>query len=328
MGLRDERMGVAGEVETERVAAGRVAAGRVVAVVGPTAAGKSDLAVELALRLGGEVINADSMQLYRGMDIGTAKLTPAQRRGVPHHVMDVLDIRDTATVAEFQALARAAIHDCHARGVLPIVVGGSALYVRAVLDRFEFPGTDPAVRRRLEAELERLGPQAMHRRLAEVDPDAAARILPSNGRRIVRALEVVEITGRPFTASLPGHTYAFPDVRQVGLDVPRDVLDERIRARVDRMWDAGWVEEVRRLAAAGLRESPTASRAHGYAQVLDFLDGRLTEEEAKEATVRITRRFVRRQDSWFRRDPRIHWLPYDAPDLVDRAVRIVTGGSD
>jgi tRNA dimethylallyltransferase len=299
-----------------------------VAVVGPTAAGKSDLAVELALRLGGEVINADSMQLYRGMDIGTAKLTPAQRRGVPHHVIDVLDIHDTATVAEFQTWARAAIDDCHARGVLPIVVGGSALYVRAVLDRFEFPGTDPAVRRRLEAELERLGPQAMHRRLAAVDPEAAARILPSNGRRIVRALEVVEITGRPFTASLPDHTYAFPDACQVGLDVPRDVLDQRIRARVDRMWDAGLVEEVRGLAAAGLRESPTASRALGYAQVLDFLAGHLTEEAARAATVRATCRFARRQDSWFRRDPRIHWLPYDAPDLVDRAVRIVTSGSD
>lgn len=296
-------------------------------MVGPTAAGKSDLAVELALRLGGEVISADSMQLYRGMDIGTAKLSLAERRGVPHHVVDVLDIHETSTVAEFQARARAAIKDCHARGVLPIVVGGSALYVRAVLDRFTFPGTDPAVRRRLEAELERLGPQALYRRLAAVDPAAAARILPSNGRRIVRALEVVEITGRPFTASLPDHTYAFPDVRQVGLDVPRDVLDQRIRVRVDRMWAAGWVEEVRRLAAAGLRESPTASRAHGYAQVLDFLAGRVTEEEAKESTVRVTRRFARRQDSWFRRDLRIHWLPYDAPDLLERAVRIITSGS-
>ncbi|GAA4990777.1 tRNA (adenosine(37)-N6)-dimethylallyltransferase MiaA [Actinopolymorpha pittospori] len=293
--------------------------GPVLAVVGPTAAGKSDLAVALAARLHAEVVNADSMQVYRGMDIGTAKLPLAEQHGVPHHVVDVLDIQETATVAEFQQRARAAIADCHRRGVLPVVVGGSALYIRAILDRFEFPGTDPDLRRRLEGELDELGAEALHRRLAEVDPAAAAGILPSNTRRIVRALEVVELTGRSFTATLPAHEYAFDRACQAGLDVPREVLDERIRARVDVMWDAGFVAEVRRLEEAGLREGRTASRALGYAQVLDQLAGECTEEEAKEATVRATRRFARRQDSWFRRDPRIHWLPFGDPDLLDRA---------
>ncbi|MFD2079987.1 tRNA dimethylallyltransferase [Actinopolymorpha cephalotaxi] len=297
----------------------------VLAVVGPTAAGKSDLAVALAQRLHGEVVNADSMQVYRGMDIGTAKLPLAERAGVPHHVVDVLDIGETATVAEFQRRARSAIADCHDRGVLPVVVGGSALYIRAILDRFEFPGTDPAIRARLEDELARVGAEHLHARLAEVDPAAAAGILPTNTRRIVRALEVVELTGRPFTASLPAYEYAFPHVCQVGLDVHRDVLDERIRERVDRMWAAGFVAEVRRLDAAGLRTGLTAARALGYSQVLAYLAGECTEEEAKESTVRATRRFARRQDSWFRRDPRIHWLPYDAPDLVNRAADHAVG---
>lgn len=297
--------------------------GPVLAVVGPTAAGKSDLAVALAARLRAEVVNADSMQVYRGMDIGTAKLPVAERHGVPHHVVDVLDIQETATVAEFQQRARAAIADCHRRGVLPVVVGGSALYVRAILDRFEFPGTDPDLRRRLESELDEVGAEALHRKLAEVDPAAAAGILPSNTRRVVRALEVVELTGRSFTATLPAHDYAFARACQVGLDVPREVLDQRIRLRVDAMWEAGFVAEVRRLEEAGLREGRTASRALGYAQVLDHLAGECTEQEAKETTVRATRRFARRQDSWFRRDPRIHWLPYDAPDLLDRAADVV-----
>ena len=281
----------------------------------------------LALRLGGEIVNADSMQLYRGMDIGTAKLAPVERRGVRHHLIDVLDIRETSTVAEFQHRARSAIADCHTRGVLPIVVGGSALYLRAVLDRFEFPGTDAAARKDLEAELDRLGPERLHRRLAEVDPEAAERILPTNGRRIVRALEVMALTGRPFTANLPAHSYAFDHVCQVGLDVTREVLDGRISDRVDRMWAAGFVDEVRRLVKAGLRDGVTASRALGYAQVLEHLavgdaEDPAQELSAKEATVRATRRFARRQDAWFRRDPRISWLPYDAPDLVERAAKV------
>ncbi len=295
----------------------------VVAVVGPTAAGKSDVAVELALALRGEVVNADAMQLYRGMDVGTAKLSVDQRRGVRHHLLGVLDVQETASVARFQESARAAIADIRARKKVPVLVGGSALYVRAVLDRFEFPGTDPAVRSRLEAELAEAGPARLHRRLAAVDPAAAAAIAASNGRRVVRALEVVTLTGRPFTATLPRRDYAEPLTVQVGLDVPREVLDARIADRVDRMWAGGLVEEVRRLAAAGLREGLTASRALGYSQVLRLLDGDCTAAEARADTVRATRRFARRQDTWFRRDERVRWLPYDALDRLDRVLRLV-----
>ncbi|MBA3311019.1 MAG: tRNA (adenosine(37)-N6)-dimethylallyltransferase MiaA [Nocardioidaceae bacterium] len=295
----------------------------VVAVVGPTAAGKSDLAVELALRLGGEVVNGDSMQLYRGMDIGTAKLDVDERRGVPHHLLDILDVGEPATVAEFQGWAREAISDCRRRRVVPVVVGGSALYLRAVLDEFEFPGTDVGVRRRLEAELAEAGPGALHARLSALDPAAASSILPSNGRRVVRALEVIEITGRPYQATLPRREYAFDRVVQVGVDVPRAELDERIATRVQRMWAAGLVEEVRRLERHGLREGPTASRALGYRQVLRLLAGECTEDEARDDTVRGTRRFARRQDSWFRRDDRIRWLPYDAADLTEAALDVV-----
>ncbi|XRQ16673.1 tRNA (adenosine(37)-N6)-dimethylallyltransferase MiaA [Actinomadura welshii] len=294
-----------------------------IAVVGATAAGKSDLAVELALRLGGEAVNADSMQLYRGMDIGTAKLAPAEMRGVPHHLLDVWDVTETASVAEYQRLSAAAIAGVRGRGRPPVLVGGSGLYVRAALDHMEFPGTDPAVRARLEDELARTGPGPLHERLRGVDPAAAEAILPSNGRRIVRALEVVEITGRPFTATLPEHRYRYGSVVQIGLSVPRAELDERIAVRVARMWDAGLVGEVRALERAGLRDGLTAGRALGYAQVLRFLSGEWTEEEAREETVRATRKFARRQESWFRRDPRVRWLPYDAPDLVDRALALI-----
>jgi tRNA dimethylallyltransferase len=295
----------------------------VVAVVGPTASGKSDLAVALAERAHGEVVSTDSMQVYRGMDVGTAKLSVAERRGVPHHLLDIWPVTRTVSVAEFQALARAAVDDCLGRGVLPVLVGGSALYVRAVLDRFVFPGTEEALRRRLEDELVAVGSEALHARLAAVDPGAAARILPSNGRRVVRALEVVELTGRPFAATLPPKAYLRPATVQLGLDVPRKVLDRRIEARVDRMWADGFVDEVRRLEGAGLRRGRTASRALGYAQVLAFLAGTTTEEEAKAATVRATRRFARRQDAWFHKDERVVWLPYDAPDLVDRGLAVV-----
>jgi tRNA dimethylallyltransferase len=299
----------------------------VVAIVGPTAAGKSDLAVALGQRLGGEVVNADAMQVYRGMDVGTAKIPPAERRGVPHHLLDVLDVTETATVAEFQLLAREAIEHCAGRGVVPIVVGGSALYVRAVLDDFAFPGTDAAVRARLEADLEAAGSGAMHRRLAALDPAAARRILPTNGRRIVRALEVIEITGAPYVASLPEHRYVYPQVIQLGLDVPRPVLDERIGRRVDAMFEAGFVDEVRRLLGQGLRDGRTAIRALGYSQVIALLDGEITEAEARERTAQATRRFARRQDSWFRNDARITWLAYDDPDLVDRCVETVRAGN-
>ncbi|MET7937477.1 tRNA (adenosine(37)-N6)-dimethylallyltransferase MiaA [Streptomyces sp. NPDC005322] len=280
---------------------------RVIAVVGPTAAGKSDLGVALARHLDGEVVNADSMQLYRGMDIGTAKLTDDERHGVPHRLLDIWDVTQTASVAEYQRLARAEMDRLLAEGRTPVLVGGSGLYIRGAIDALEFPGTDPAVRARLEAELAEHGPGVLHARLAAADPEAARAILPSNGRRVVRALEVIEITGRPFTANLPGHE-AIYDTLQIGVDVERPELDERIALRVDRMWDAGLVDEVRRLERAGLRSGRTASRALGYQQVLAALAGECTEDEARAETVRATKRFARRQDSWFRRDPRVHWL--------------------
>ncbi|MDX2523100.1 tRNA (adenosine(37)-N6)-dimethylallyltransferase MiaA [Streptomyces europaeiscabiei] len=289
---------------------------RVIAVVGPTAAGKSDLGVFLAQRLGGEVVNADSMQLYRGMDIGTAKLTPGERDGVPHHLLDIWDVTAAASVAEYQRLARARIDALLADGRWPILVGGSGLYVRGAVDNLEFPGTDPEVRARLEEELTLRGSGALHARLAAADPEAAHAILPSNGRRIVRALEVIEITGKPFTANLPGHDSVY-DTVQIGVDVARPELDERITRRVDRMWDAGLVEEVRSLTAQGLREGRTASRALGYQQVLAALAGQCTMDEARAETVRATKRFARRQDSWFRRDPRVHWLKGGLADLTE-----------
>ena len=297
-----------------------VPAPAVVAVVGATATGKSDLAVELAVRLGGEVVNADSMQLYRGMDVGTAKPSAAERRGVTHHLLDVWDVRVAANVADYQRLVRRTLRDLAARGRPAVLVGGSGLYVRAALDDLAFPGTDDDVRARLERELADHGPAALHARLRAVDPAAATAILPSNGRRVVRALEVVEITGRPFTASLPEPgAYAVPAV-QLGLALDRPVLDERIAARVDRMWAGGLVDEVRRLAERGLREGRTASRALGYAQVLRHLEGEWTEQQAREETVRATRRFARRQESWFRRDPRVVWLHAGSPDLAEQAV--------
>jgi tRNA dimethylallyltransferase len=291
----------------------------IVAVVGPTASGKSDLGVALGSLLDGEVVNADSMQLYRGMDIGTAKLSVEQRQGVPHHLLDIWPVTRTATVAEFQALAARAVQQIQTRGHVPLLVGGSGLYVHAVVDRWEFPGTDPALRAELEQQLALVGAPELHARLAALDPDAAAHILPTNGRRIVRALEVVQLRGS-YTARLPAHgddaNPAETSVVLLGLDVPREQLDRRIEQRVTRMWDDGLVAEVRELEQQGLRAGRTASRALGYAQVLRFLDGELGEEEARDLTVRATRRFARKQDSWFRRDPRIRWLPYDAPDLV------------
>jgi tRNA dimethylallyltransferase len=293
---------------------------RVVAVVGPTAAGKSALGLALAKVLGGEVVNADSMQLYRGMDIGTAKLTEAEREGVPHHVLDIWDVTEPASVAQYQRAARAAIDDIRARGRTPLLVGGSGLYLRAVLERFEFPGTDAGLRAALETELARVGPHHLHERLAARDPGAAAHILPSNGRRIIRALEVVELTGGPFEAALPADPVPYYDAVPLGVDLDTRALDERIAVRVARMWRQGLVAEVRALAGRGLREGRTASRALGYQQVLRYLAGSGTEDEAAAQTVRVTRRFVRRQRSWFRRDPRIHWLDGDAPDLVGAAL--------
>jgi tRNA dimethylallyltransferase len=287
----------------------------VIAIVGPTAAGKSALSLALAHALDGEVVNADSMQLYRGMDIGTAKLTVAEREGVPHHVLDIWDVTEPASVAVYQREARKAIDDIRARGRVPLLVGGSGLYVRAVLEEFEFPGTDPALRAELEAELAAVGPHELHARLVAADPVAASRILPSNGRRIVRALEVISLTGAGFTAELPEPRPFYP-AYQIGVDLAPELLDERIAARVDRMWAAGLVTETINLEARGLREGRTAGRALGYQQVLRFLAGECTEAEAHAETIRATRRFVRRQRSWFRRDPRIRWFDATDPDLV------------
>jgi tRNA dimethylallyltransferase len=306
---------------------GRAETRPVVAVVGATAAGKTSLSLELARRLGGEIVNTDAMAVYRGMDIGTAKPSAAERRSVPHHLMDLLDVTEPLTVAEFQGWAREVIAEVRGRDRTPVLVGGSALYTRGVLDRFEFPGTDPAVRTGLEDELAAVGPAALHRRLAASDPEAAARILPDNGRRIVRALEVVTITGRPFSASLPEHEYADAATVQVGVDIDRAVLDPRIEQRVRAMFDAGLVDEVRRLLTAGLAEGRTARTAIGYREVTAYLRGETTREEAVSATITATRRFSRRQDGWFRKDPRVVWVPWDAPDRVERAeaaVRTVT----
>ena len=290
---------------------------RAIAVVGPTAAGKSDLGVELARRFGGEVINADAMQLYRGMDIGTAKLSVPERRGVPHHMLDVLDVTETASVAAYQRQTRELMERLIADGVTPVLVGGSGLYVQAVLDELEFPGTDADVRSRLEVELASAGSEALHARLAVLDPIAATAILSSNGRRVVRALEVIELTGRPFSATMPKRGEARYGTVQIGID--RDVaeLDARVDLRVRLMFDAGLVEEARALEAVGLRDGRTAARALGYQQVLSYFDGSYDLETAAAETARATRRFVRRQRSWFRRDQRITWFDGARPDLAD-----------
>jgi tRNA dimethylallyltransferase len=295
----------------------------IVAVVGATAAGKTGLSLDLAERLDGEIVNTDAMAVYRGMDIGTATPPPGERRGIPHHLLDLLDVTEPLTVAEFQGWARQVIAEVRGRRRTPILVGGSALYTRAVVDRFEFPGTDPAVRGELEAELEAVGPAALHRRLAEQDPESAARILPENGRRIVRALEVVALTGAGFRAALPEPEYFDRDTLQIGVDIDRPTLDARIEERVRAMFDDGFVDEVRRLLAVGLAEGRTARSAIGYREVASYLDGELTLDEARERTVVATRRFARRQDTWFRKDPRVVWVRYDDPERVEKALDAV-----
>lgn len=295
----------------------------IIAIVGPTAAGKTELSLDLAERLGGEIVNTDAMQLYRGMDIGTAKLPVAERRGIPHHLLDRLTVSEPATVAEFQGWARTVITSLRAAGRPPVLVGGSALYTRAVLDRFEFPGTDPALRAKWEAELVARGPAALHALLAERDPAAAERIEPDNGRRIVRALEVVELTGRPFSATLPQLEYVEPATVQIGVRIDRDLLERRIEQRVDAMFETGLVDEVRRLLDEGLAEGRTASRAIGYQQVIAHLAGDLSLAEARERTVIATRQFARRQLAWWKDDPRIAWVEQDDPRRVERALAAV-----
>lgn len=296
---------------------------RPLAVIGPTGTGKSDLALELAERLGGEIVNADAMQQYRGMDIGTAKLPADARRGVPHHQLDVLDVTDTATVARYQQAAVADVEALAGRGAVPLIVGGSMMYVQALLDDWAFPATDPEVRARWEQRLAEIGAAALHAELARRDAAAAATILATDGRRIVRALEVVELTGQPFAASAPSIGAPRWDTAIVGLDWETAVLDDRLRRRTDAMFDTGLVEEVRTLLDAGLRDGLTAGRALGYAQVIEALDAGAAESDidrARELTFLGTRRYVRRQRSWFRRDPRIRWLDGGSGGLAESAL--------
>ncbi|MFD4369786.1 tRNA (adenosine(37)-N6)-dimethylallyltransferase MiaA [Rhodococcus sp. NPDC058521] len=292
-----------------------------VAIVGPTATGKSDLALDLAEHWGGEIVNIDAMQLYRGMDIGTAKLPPSERRGIAHHQLDVLNVTETATVATYQESAARDVEAITARGAVPIIVGGSMMYVQALLDEWAFPATDPEVRAKWEAVLVEGGVAAVHRKLAEVDPAAAASILPTDGRRIVRALEVVEITGQPFAASAPKIGDPRWGTHIIGVDRDTETLDERIRLRTELMFERGLVAEVHELIDAGLREGVTAQRAIGYAQVLAYLDGEYDLHEARERTFIGTRRYVRRQRSWFGRDPRIEWVDGDDPQLLTAALQ-------
>ena len=315
--------GGAGNTPAVRAPEDAIGALPVIAVVGPTGSGKSDLAVSLALELDGEVINADSMQFYRGMDIGTAKITEDERRGVPHHLLDILDVTEEASVSDFQQQARALVADIHGRGKRAILAGGSGLYVRAALDVLEFPGTDPAIRSRLEAELETAGAAPLRARLERVDPVSAGRL--GDARRIVRALEVFELTGRPFSSFMPTREYVRPAV-QIGLEVDREQLRERLARRVHTMVERGLLDEVRKLDAAGLRLGRTAPRALGYAQFLRVLDGESGAAQAAEETIVATRQFARRQLTWFRADPRIHWLGWQDPDLVAKAAALCGPG--
>lgn len=296
-----------------------------IAIVGATGTGKSGLSLDVAERLAAsgraaEIVNADAMQLYRGMDIGTAKLSLAERRGIPHHLFDVLEVSDEASVADFQLQARAAVDDIQSRGAVPILVGGSGLYVSSVIYDFQFPGTDPAIRERLEAELLERGPGLMHAKLLEVDPDAARAIGASNGRRLVRALEVVEMTGEPFGSGLPDENATWRETVLLGVQAPRAELVERLDARVGQMWEAGLVDEVRGLLDNVPVLGVTASRAIGYSQAIAQVRAELSEAEAIEQTAALTRRYARRQVGWFRRYPATTWLDYDDPQRVDAAM--------
>ena len=289
---------------------------RVIVICGATATGKSDLAIQVAKELDAEIINADSMQLYRGMDIGTAKVSMEERAGVRHHLLDVLEVTQDSTVAWYQDLARSTIADIHARGKDAVIVGGTGLYIKAILDDLNFPDTDPDVRARLEAEVEEFGSAALFARLEELDPAAALAIDRANTRRVIRALEVIEITGQPFTANLPREDSSrYPHALQFGLVMDREHLRERIDLRVNRMWDAGFVDEVDQLISNGIRSGVTAQRALGYAQIIAMRDGLMTEDEAKEDTKRASRQYARRQETWFSRDARIQWVAQHQPRL-------------
>jgi tRNA dimethylallyltransferase len=289
---------------------------RVIVICGATATGKSDIAIEVAQSIGGEIINADSMQLYRGMDIGTAKLALAERGGIEHHLLDVLDVNQDSTVAWYQDQARTVITEIHGRGKDAVVVGGTGLYIKAILDDLNFPDTDPEVRAKLEAEAVEFGAASLFERLELLDPAAALAIDQANTRRIIRALEVIEITGKPFTANLPREDSSrYPDAMQFGLVMDRDHLRERIDLRVDRMWERGFVAEVDQLITQGIKDGSTAQRALGYAQIISMRNGLMSEDEAKEDTKRASRQYARRQEAWFSRDIRIQWVAQHQPRL-------------
>lgn len=299
-----------------------------VAVVGPTGSGKSELGLQLAEYLTArqrpaQIVNCDSMQFYRGMDIGTAKLSMDERRGVKHHMIDTLDIRDESTAAEYQQQVRPLIEELQAKSITPILVGGSMLYIAAALNTFEFPERDAELRQELEVELEALGSHALHRRIAELDPIAASRIDPLNGRRVVRALEILLITGEPFSAALPDENESWQPVLEIGLNSDRAHLVERLASRVEKMWQQGLVDEAQSLISSGLREGKTSSMAIGYRQALAQLDGELSQQEAIDQTVQLTQRYARRQMSWFRRDERINWFDYQQPDLFGAVTELV-----
>ena len=296
-------------------------------VVGATATGKSELALQIAEHLEGEIVNADSMQLYRGMDIGTAKLAPKERRGIPHHLIDVLDVNQDASVADYQGWARKSIDELLSIGKAVVVVGGTGLYIKSILDELNFPDTNPEIRARLSEEAERIGGDAMHERLGKLDPAAAAAIPKENIRRVVRALEVIEITGKPFTANLPraGASY-YPRAMQFGLVMDRDDLKERIDKRVDQMWEAGFVDEVRSLMDKGITSGKTAKAALGYSQIIEYLEGRISESEACEETKRATRAYARRQETWFSRDERIKWLKGETKERLEAILSSTISG--
>jgi tRNA dimethylallyltransferase len=292
-------------------------------ICGPTATGKSDLALEVAEKFNGEIINADSMQLYRGMDIGTAKLTMEERRGIPHHLLDILTVDQDASVAQYQGLARAAVDEIRERGKLAIIVGGTGLYIKSIIDEMNFPETDPALRKRLEDEAELLGTAELYSRLRVLDPEAAAAIEPANTRRIIRALEVIEVTGEPYSANLPSDTsLRYPEALHFGLAMDRANLAPRIEARVHRMFEQGLVDEVRNLIGQGLLEGATAQRAIGYAQVISFINGEISLEQAIDETIVATRQYVRRQETWFKRDQRIQWIGEGQPRLTTIAEQL------
>lgn len=301
---------------------------KLIAVVGPTGAGKSDLGLQIAQQItaaGGkaEIVNSDSMQFYRGMDIGTAKLSLPERLGIKHHLIDWLDITDESTAAEYQTEARPLIENLQSQGIVPILVGGSMLYVAAVLNNFEFPARDAKLRLQLEQELEELGPHEMHRKLKAIDPVAASRIIPENGRRSVRAIEIVTLTGQPFAAALPDEPEDWQPVLEIGINGPREDLVLRLEKRVHKMWQLGLVEEARSLIPLGVRSGKTSSRAIGYSQALAQIDGTMSEAEAIADTVRLTQKYARRQMSWFRRDSRINWLDYQDQTMNSQAASLV-----